>query len=104
MIKYLVVDPGKSSGIATFDDKGITEDFAIARGLDELMQWLEEHGPYSVVIYEDYRLFGHKAMAQVGSRMETVQAIGVLMAFARKWKAEVHRQPPSAHKLGQMWG
>jgi len=103
---YLAFDPGISTGWASFDTTGEGRSKGILRGLDELMDWLSDRPAEvipAVVICEDYRVFGHKAKAHTGSRVETVQAIGMIKVYAKKWGAELVLQPSSILTIAQLW-
>jgi hypothetical protein len=102
--KYLVFDPGLSTGWAAFDEKGDVQAKGILRGLDELISFLSDREDYpDVVIYEGYTVFGHKAKAHIGSKVETVQAIGMIKVYASRWKAEIVEQPSSILSIAQLW-
>lgn len=98
---YLAIDPGVSTGYATFDSKGTLLSKGILRSLDELMDFLQEQSPIDTIICEDYRVYGHKAKAHTGSRVETVQAIGMVKVYANKWGAKLVLQPASILPIAQ---
>jgi hypothetical protein len=102
--KYLVFDPGLSTGWASFNQEGEITSKGILRGLDELISFLSDREDYpDVVIYEGYRVFGHKAKAHIGSKVEAVQAIGMIKVYASRWKAEIVEQPSSILSIAQLW-
>ena len=102
--KYLVFDPGLSTGWASFNQEGEITSKGILRGLDELISFLSDREDYpDVVIYEGYRVFGHKAKAHIGSKVEAVQAIGMIKVYASKWRAEIVEQPSSILTIAQLW-
>lgn len=103
MDKYLAFDPGVSTGWAAFDSAGEVSAKGILRGLDELMDFLEDCTRPETVIYESYRVFGHKAKAHIGSKMETVQAIGVIKARTSRWKCILVEQPSSILPIATKW-
>lgn len=102
---YLAFDPGVSTGWAGFDKSGEVISKGICRGLDALDDFLYEYAdrPPEVVIYESYRIFGHKAKAHIGSQVETAQAIGKITTYARRWKSKVIPQPSSILTIAQLW-
>lgn len=102
-MKYLCIDPGGATGWAMFDDRCFPQGHGIERGVDNFAQWISECEPCEVIIYEDFRLFGHKAIAQVGSHMEASQVIGILKLKAKEWGAKLIPQSPQCHKLGELW-
>jgi hypothetical protein len=65
--------------------------------LDELEGWVD------VFIIEEYRIFGQKKEAHVGSKVETIQIIGQLKAYARQYKIEIVEQPASILTIAQLW-
>lgn len=100
---YLCFDPGISTGWARFDNEGQITEKGILRGLDALADFLEETEIPTHIICESYRVFKHKATAHIGSKVETAQAIGMIKAKARLWKAEYIEQPSSILTIAQMW-
>jgi hypothetical protein len=77
------VDPGESSGIAYWSDKGEFVEKEILTE-EELFDELERLENVTVVVCEDYRLRQGKQMVQTGSRFVAVQIIGALKAYARR--------------------
>lgn len=102
-MKYLAVDPGETSGWATFDSEGNMTGWGQILGFDNFDDWLDKQEPFDVVIYENYRLFKQRALQQAGSKLLTVQIIGALKSKARKWGARVVEQNPDIKKIAQMW-
>ena len=94
-------DPGLVTGWAVFKDgkviqKGQTQFLNLLSTLDVL------YVP-DVVVYEDFQLLPHKAKAQIGSRFETIQAIGMIKAFAHKHKAKIVNQRPGIMPIAERW-
>jgi len=102
-MSYLFVDPGKSTGWATFNDMALPTGRGICKGVEAWNEWLKDKEPFKIVGYEEYQLFAHKAIAQVGSKMDTSQAIGVLKVYTAKWDSQVVPQRPQCWKLGCMY-
>lgn len=96
----LAVDPGIANGWAEFAD-GILVKWGTVKGVNEFDDWLhsKERPEYDQLVYEDYRLFRHKAVQQIGSRFETAQVIGMLNSWARQnninFNPDTDRQPSS---------
>jgi hypothetical protein len=86
------VDPGESSGIAYWSDKGEFVEKEILTE-EELFDELERLENVTVVVCEDYRLRQGKQMVQTGSRFVAVQIIGALKAYARRVGAKFVLQP-----------
>ena len=81
---YLAFDPGKTTGWAMFEpDNGMLVDSGQA-SLEQLMSLCREWETLDLqgVIYEQFRVFRHKAMQQTGSKMEVAQAIGIIKSLA----------------------
>lgn len=86
------VDPGETTGIAYWTDKGelISRETLTQ---DELMDKLETLSDVTAIVCEDYRLRQGKQMVQTGSRFVAVQIIGALKAYARRVGAKFVLQP-----------
>lgn len=84
-ITYISFDPGKTTGIALWNEKGATLgtfEYSIPR----VEKFLQNEIPptVKVLIVEEYRLYGSLALAQTGSKLETVQVIGMIK-LAGSW-------------------
>lgn len=101
---YLAIDPGHTSGWATFDQDGVFRAWGQLAGLDDLDDFLLALSPKPcTVIVEEYRLYKSKAIQQSGSKLETVQAIGVIKTHARRWKAAVIEQRADIKAIAEKW-
>ena len=105
---YLAVDPGETTGWCTFDYKGDVTGSGEIKGEDPFVDFLEALQPVpTVIVYEGFQLYGHKAKAQIGSKFRTVQIIGILKAYARTHKSTVDiqlfEQPASILPIAQKW-
>lgn len=102
----LAFDPGETTGWAEFDIHGkIVDHGQITNGVEGLTGWLMEYDkPVHTVIYESYmvRPDSHSLQANVGSKMETVQAIGVIRGWAFTKKAEIVAQQPQIKKIAEL--
>lgn len=101
---YLAFDPGDTTGWASFDDEGNV----IEKGqlnLEELMDKCREwrSAPIKVVIYEDFRIFRHKAQKFAGNKMVVSQTIGIILSMAREAGAKVVSQPSSIKPIAEKW-
>lgn len=99
----LAVDPGETSGWAVFSPEGQPLGFGQVRGREALYDLLQEIGPVKVVVCEDYRLFGHKAIQQSGSKMETVRVIGAIDSWAHQFGVKPFMQPSSIKSIAVKW-
>jgi hypothetical protein len=93
-MKIIALDPGETTGYAIADWDGESEQAELAicgqvTGLVEFGRWLDialMHGCYrlssgeteTVVIYETFRLYPHKAQALIANEMIASQVIGVI--------------------------
>lgn len=98
---YVSLDPGKTTGWATFREDG----WFTNRGqvdLDDLPEFLESLDGTKVIIYENYKLFSWKAKQQSGSNMPASQAIGMIKSYALRNDCHLIDQPPSIKPTAQM--
>ena len=94
-------DPGLTTGWAVFDDGKL-----VNKGQTKFLELLTELDGLPVpnlVVYEDFQLLPHKAKAQIGSKFETIQAIGMIKAYAHKHKCGVVVQRPGVKKIAEKW-
>ena len=86
------VDPGETTGIAYWSDKG---DFVEKEALtqEQLFDKIESLENVTAIVCEDYRLRQGKQMAQTGSRFVAVQVLGALKAYSHKVGAKFVLQP-----------
>lgn len=106
-MRLLAIDPGGSNGMAWWD--GPDNEF---RGfdqckLDKLPEWLESFYPKpDLILYENFKLWKHRALQQSGSDLPAAQAIGVIKSYAVRNKIKLVDQSPqilvSAQKMSQM--
>ena len=86
------VDPGETSGISYWSDKGeFVEKEMLTQ--EELFDKIEKLENVTVIVCEDYRLRQGKQMVQTGSRFVAVQIIGALKAYAQSVGANFVLQP-----------
>lgn len=98
----LSADPGDTTGLAlwTLDGELI---WTTEKSLEELESWvLDLDIVLSIVIYEDFRLFRHKAAQQTGSRFGASQAIGMLKVLANRNSAKKVRQNSNILRIAGM--
>jgi len=99
--KYLAIDPGKTTGWATFaaDGSGITMGQADIYGLFELLA----ECPADVYITEDYRLYPWKSKEQNWSQLDTVRIIGMIQYHCYLFKKQLILQGANIKSIGYMW-
>lgn len=106
---YLAVDPGNTTGWASFDIEGKPLDMGMLQvvfgeDLDaNLITNLLDTIKPTVLIIEEYVLFGHKARAQTGSKMFTSRIIGLFEAWAGVNNVKVHFQRSDIKPIGYKW-
>lgn len=96
----LSVDPGKATGWALFSN-GTLSNMGICRSIDEFVDWLTSIEIPDFIVYENFKLFSHKAVQQSGSTMEASQVIGILKGYARQNKIPTAEQPANVLPIAQ---
>lgn len=88
---YISIDPGVTTGITFWDQKGRPTHYneldilSLNRLLDHIESIHFDSGEelnLKKIIVEEYRLYQSRALAQSGSKLETVQVIGMIK---RSW-------------------
>src|SRR6266496_4107812 len=79
---YIAIDPGDTTGWATFNEQGELIDFQEIKGHDNFLDWLEQQNA-RVYIVESYRVrtSGH---INSFSTVPTLQLIGAIKRVAKK--------------------
>lgn len=96
-MKYLAIDPGDSTGWASFDEKGNLTGFDKIKGHDEFLDFLEKLEP-RLIILENYKIrptVGHNF-----SDVPTLQLIGAIKRFAHKKGTPIVEQTPNNMYIG----
>lgn len=100
---YLALDPGGSTGWATFDERGDGCKLGTCRNRGDvynLLKQAKEDG-IKVIIMEDWIT---KADVRLGSdRLEVVRVIGVVEYYCELTKTTLHEQPNTIKSIGYMW-
>ena len=99
----LAIDPGDMTGWCTMTLKGeiIEWENLTQEDFQEKLTALQD-AP-SVIIYEDFKLFGHKAKQQTGSRFVASQIIGVLKYYGSVRRIPLVVQIPANKDTGAKW-
>lgn len=86
MPKYLSVDPGITTGITFWSGDGqpLHYNEIDIPNFHLVLDVCENYGQLTRIIVEEFRLYQHLAIAQSGSRLETVQVIGMLKRSSYK--------------------
>lgn len=98
-------DPGETTGVCVLqqqDGDAKPVQYANVKFLD-LMPWLDQWPTPELIIVEDFQLLPHKAQKLAGSRFETIQAIGIIKAYAHRAGAPVHMQSPQIKSIAENW-
>lgn len=103
--RYLAIDPGISTGVATFKENGDLIRTETLKGKDQLYHYLSDMagGIDLTVIMEDFKLYPWKAMAQSWDRLETVRYIGAVEHWADSNGYDVVFQDPNIKGIGYKW-
>lgn len=98
-------DPGLTTGYCVFEsESGKATPLAYNQfKFDDIIAVLDDLQPPDIVVIEDFQLLPHKAKAQIGSKFETIQVIGMLKIWAHKYNAKVELQSPTIKNIAQMW-
>lgn len=101
MIKFVAIDPGETSGVSEFDENGqIIKMHQFRRDdLFDYLATLEAELP-SVVIFEEYMVFGHRLSAHAWSKLETSQIIGAIVYWCHRHHVKCVEQKAQAKVLG----
>lgn len=105
MITYVSFDPGITTGVVTWDKDGnVLNKAKINQAtLDALLVGFEHINTIKAFIIEEYRVFTSKAIAHIGSKVETARVIGQITATARRKNIEIVMQDPKILKIAAMW-
>lgn len=98
--EYLALDPGNSTGWATFNEKGEVGGFGTLRKREEVYEKLEEEQP-KVLIVEDW--ITRQGINLGGTKLEVVRVIGAVECWAYFHQADVHLQPNTIKPIGYKW-
>lgn len=100
---YLAIDPGDTTGWATFRVDGSAITYGQWTGkeavYDNLVQMLHDE-PIQLIILEDFRLYPWKSMEQAWSQLNTVRIIGAIECICTLRKLKYVLQSTSVKPLG----
>lgn len=100
MPKYISLDPGDTTGWASFDEKGNSIEYGEVKGRPAITELLSEQHP-EVVICEDWITRGHTTFG--GDKMNTVRAIGRIEEWCETNNAKLVMQPNTVKPIAYMW-
>lgn len=104
---YLGVDPGKG-GVDSIGYAIVTDDATLIE-MGQLtfpqfvmaLETMAKKYEFIGCVYETYRVFRKKAKAHIGSKVETVQSIGVLKSWALRNNIPVAEQNPDILSIAE---
>lgn len=103
MNKYISFDPGHLTGVATWDEEGKLTNIPIElneNDLDSFLKCLENNIPHTF-IYEEWTLW--KDRNRQFDKLLTVQVIGQLKSFARRYDIILIKQKPQDRLIAAKW-
>lgn len=78
---YIAFDPGLTTGVAYFNEKGETELLVQIKGIEEFYVWLHTFDrPFDYMIYEAYVI--NPKVDHGGDEVPAAQIIGIIRGFA----------------------
>lgn len=99
---FMAIDPGKTTGYATWDEQGVPNGFGHVRSAAELSTELQRHGP-KVVIVENFRLRPWLSTQQSWSDFPASRVIGMVEMYCELAGAALVKQEPSCKETGYAW-
>lgn len=106
-MRLLSIDPGGMNGLCWWEGED-THMVAYAHvKLEDLPEWLHnfEFKP-DLIVYENFKLWKHRALQQSGSDLPAAQAIGMIKSYAKIYGILLVDQSPqilsNAQKMTQM--
>jgi len=106
-VKYLSLDPGNSTGWATFRENGSAIEFGTVKGkvnfYDLLSNMQTSEPEWTHIICENYKLYPWKSTEQAWSQLDTVRIIGALEMFAHDHLLDLTFQDPSVKTIAYKW-
>lgn len=105
---YISVDPGQTVGVATWHEDGsfIHKSKMQEPVFEVFLQGLLAPGyPNEVIkfIIEEYRVYGSKSTAHIGSKIPTAQCIGKVKMVASMLNVPVIEQPATKLRVAAKW-
>lgn len=101
--RYLALDPGETTGWATFDEEGVVIEWGQVTQAD-LHQWLDKKitSDLRAVISEEYRIYNSRKQRQ-WSRNQTSKNEGAIEAISSLRGVPFYLQPANIKKIGYKW-
>lgn len=106
-VRFLALDPGGTTGWATFSDKGEAVGYGQVGGKDTFYDWLDNVSSLlpllDTVICEDFKLFPWKSNQQAWSQLATVRIIGAIELYCQMRNITLVLQEPNIKGIGYKW-
>ena len=100
---YLALDPGETTGWATFDENGDGIEYGQFKQSEQTEKLTEFiHSGLKAVICEDYRNFGWKKQKN-WSRNQTSKNIGAIEILCEMRQVPLFLQPANIKSIGYKW-
>lgn len=99
---YLAIDPGKSTGWATFNENGAGARNGVVYSRVDVYGLLTKVQPKFLIV-EDFALFPWKSNAQAWSKFEEVRVIGAIEFWAFVKQVPMELQPSSVLAIATKW-
>lgn len=97
---YLALDPGHSTGWATFDEKGNAIKYGTVKGRGPVYDLLKDVNPDHIIM-EDW--ITKQGINLGGDKLETVRIIGAVEFYAYIKKIQITLQPNSVKGIAYRW-
>ena len=106
-MRLLAIDPGGANGVCWWTGDDIHMEGFDQVKLNDLPKWLDAFDPKpDLIVYENFKLWKHRALQQSGSDLPAAQAIGMIKSYASIYNITIVDQSPqilgSAQMMSQM--
>lgn len=102
--RLLCLDPGMTTGWCLFEDGKLTLTGHLENcynnqnvNIKPLMALMQEHNP-DFIVYEDYKVYGHKVNRHINNPVHTVRIIGAIETYCQMNDIPSHKQMASTAK------
>lgn len=99
-MKYLALDPGHSTGWATFKENGDADRMGTATSREAVYTLLKDESP-DLIIMEDW--ITKQGVALGGDKLETVRVIGAVEFYAYLRNIQIILQPNNIKSIAYRW-
>lgn len=99
---YLAIDPGETSGWASFTRDGTPITFNQIKGREPVYNLLKEQQPQCLIV-EDFSIFPWKSGDLPFNDLETVRLIGSIEFWAYQQHVPLTLQAPNIKDIGYKW-